>query len=156
DALGYTVISAPVAGYIGRIPFKMGSLVGMATPQPLTVLSEIRNVFAYFSLSENDFIAFKNRVEGTSMAEKISHLPPVELVLSDGSTYAEKGTVEIVSGQFDNRTGTITFRAVFPNGDGLLRSGNTGKIRMPHVSPSVILVPQEATFERQDKVFVFA
>ncbi len=154
--LSYTVISAPVAGYIGRIPFKMGSLVGTAIPEPLTVLSEIRNVFAYFSLSENDFIAFKNRVQGTSMAEKISQLPPVELVLSDGSIYAEKGTVEVVSGQFDNRTGTITFRAVFPNDDGLLRSGNTGKIRMPHVSPSVILVPQEATFELQDKVFVFA
>src|SRR5690606_12467984 len=154
--LSYTVISAPVAGYIGRIPFKMGSLVGTATPQPLTVLSEIRNVFAYFSLSENDFIAFKKRVAGTSMAEKISHLPPVELVLSDGSTYPEKGTVQLVSGQFDNRTGTITFRAVFPNEHGLLRSGNTGKIRVSHVSPSVIRIPQEATFERQDKVFVFA
>jgi len=154
--LGYTVISAPVAGYIGRIPFKMGSLVGTATPQPLTVLSEIRNVFAYFSLSENDFIGFKNRVAGSTIADKISHLPPVELMLSDGSTYAQKGKVEVVSGQFDDRTGTITFRAVFPNEEGLLRSGNTGKIRIPNVSQSVILVPQEATFELQDKVFVFA
>ena len=154
--LGYTVISAPVSGYIGRIPFKMGSLVGTATPEPLTVLSEIRNVFAYFSLSENDFIGFKNRVEGSTIADKIGHLPPVELVLSDGSTYPQKGKVEVVSGQFDNRTGTITFRAVFPNEAGLLRSGNTGKIRIPDVSPSVILIPQEATFELQDKVFVFA
>jgi len=154
--LGYTVISAPVAGYIGRIPFKMGSLVGTTAPEPLTVLSEIRNVFAYFSLSENDFIGFKNRVAGTTIADKISHLPPVELVLSDGSTYPEKGKVEIALGQFDDRTGTITFRAAFPNEEGLLRSGNTGKIRIPNVSPSVILIPQEATFELQDKVFVFA
>lgn len=154
--LGYTVISAPVSGYIGRIPFKMGSLVGTTTPEPLTVLSEIRNVFAYFSLSENDFIGFKNRVPGATIADKISQLPPVELVLSDGSTYAQKGKVELVSGQFDDRTGTITFRAVFPNEEGLLRSGNTGKIRIPNVSPSVILIPQEATFELQDKVFVFA
>jgi len=154
--LGYTVISAPVSGYIGRIPFKMGSLVGTTTPEPLTVLSEIRNVFAYFSLSENDFIGFKNRVAGTTIADKISQLPPVELVLSDGSTYAQKGKVELVSGQFDDRTGTITFRAVFPNEEGLLRSGNTGKIRIPNVSPSVILIPQEATFELKDKVFVFA
>jgi len=154
--LGYTVISAPVSGYIGRIPFKMGSLVGTTTPEPLTVLSEIRNVFAYFSLSENDFIGFKNRVAGTTIADKISQLPPVELVLSDGSTYAQKGKVELVSGQFDDRTGTITFRAAFPNEEGLLRSGNTGKIRIPNVSPSVILIPQEATFELQDKVFVFA
>lgn len=154
--LGYTVISAPVSGYIGRIPFKMGSLVGTTTPEPLTVLSEIRNVFAYFSMSENDFLSFKNRVTGNTIADKISHLPPVELVLSDGSTYAQKGKVELVSGQFDDRTGTITFRAVFPNEEGLLRSGNTGKIRIPDVSPSVILIPQEATFELQDKVFVFA
>ena len=153
--LGYTVIAAPVSGYIGRIPFKMGSLVGTSTPQPLTVLSEIRNVFAYFSLSENDFIGFKNRVAGNTIADKINNMPPVELVLSDGSTYAQKGKVEVVSGQFDDRTGTITFRAVFPNEEGLLRSGNTGKIRIPDVSPSVILVPQEATFELQDKVFVF-
>src|SRR5690606_36800031 len=71
-------------------------------------------------------------------------------------THPENETVQIVSGQFDNRTGTITFRAVFPNVDGLLRSGNTGKIRVSHVSPSAILIPQEATFERQDKVFLFA
>lgn len=154
--LGYTIIEAPVSGYIGRIPFKMGSLVGTATPEPLTVLSEVRNVFAYFSLSENDFIRFKNRVAGSTIAEKISQLPAVELVLSDGSTYTQKGKVEMVSGQFDDRTGTITFRAAFPNEDGLLRSGNTGKVRIPTVSPSVILVPQEATFELQDKVFVFA
>lgn len=154
--LGYTVIAAPSAGYIGRIPFKTGSLVSTVTPEPLTMLSEIRNVFAYFSLSENDFIDFKERVTGGTIAEKIAHLPPVELVLADGGTYARKGKVELASGQFDNHTGTISFRAVFPNDEGLLRSGNTGKIRIPHVSPSVILIPQEATFELQDKVFVFA
>lgn len=154
--LGYTVISAPVSGYIGRIPFKMGSLISTTTPEPLTVLSEIRNVLAYFSLSENDFIGFKSRVEGATIAEKIGNLPPVELVLSDGSVYAQKGKVELVTGQFDQRTGTITFRAAFPNKDGLLRSGNTGKIRIPDVSPSVLLIPQEATFELQDKVFIFA
>ncbi|MGK6351162.1 efflux RND transporter periplasmic adaptor subunit [Parapedobacter sp. DT-150] len=154
--LGYTVIAAPTAGYIGRIPFKTGSLVSTTTPEALTVLSEIRNVFVYFSLSENDFIGFKKRVQGSTIAEKITHLPPVDLVLPDGTTYAQKGKVELVSGQFDNRTGTITFRAVFPNEDGLLRSGNTGRVRIPQVSSSVMLIPQEATFEVQDKVFVFA
>src|SRR3546814_11493247 len=116
----------------------MCSLVGTATPEPLTVLSEIRNVFAYFSLSENDFIAFKKRVAGTSMAEKISHLPPVELVLSDGSTYPEKGTVQLVSCQFDSRTGTIPLRAVFPHADATLPSGHTGQIHVSHVSPTLI------------------
>lgn len=154
--LGYTVIAAPADGYIGRIPFKTGSLVGTANPEPLTVLSDIREIVAYFSLSENDFIAFTGRVPGTTIAEKIAQLPPVTLVLADGNTYAHAGKVEMVSGQFDARTSTISFRAVFPNPDGLLRSGNTGKIRLPRHSSGVITVPQESTFELQDKVFVFA
>ena len=83
-------------------------------------------------------------------------MPPVELVLSDGSIYKQKGKVQMVTGQFDNSTGAISFRASFPNTDRLLRSGNTGKIRIPKVLTNALVVPQEATFEIQDKVFVFA
>ena len=136
------------------IPFKTGSLVGMSTPEPLTVLSEIKDVYAYFSLSENDFIQFKNQYSGNSIEEKIKQLPPVELVLADGTTYPKKGKVQTVSGQFNN-TGAISFRASFQNTDGLLRSGNTGKIRVPKILSSAIAVPQEATYEMQDKTFVF-
>ena len=153
--LDYTLITAPANGYIGRIPFKTGSLVTTVNPEALTVLSEIKNVLVYFSLSENDFIQFKNEFSGKSIEEKIKQLPPVELLLADGSLYPHKGKVEMVSGQFDISKGSISFRASFPNNEGLLRSGNTGKIRLPHVLPSVIQVPQEATYEIQDKVFVF-
>ena len=83
-------------------------------------------------------------------------MPPVDLVLPDGSIYSQKGKVQTVAGQFDNRIGAISFRAVFPNADRLLRSGNTGKVRIAQFLDSVIIVPQEATFEIQDKVFVFA
>lgn len=153
--LGYTRIKAPVEGYIGRIPFKAGSLVGLSTPQALTVISEITNIYAYFSLSEPDFIRFKNQFEGKTIEEKIKQMPEVELVLADNSLYSEKGKVELVSGQFDNRMGTISFRSTFKNTDGLLRSGNTGKIRISRPIPSAMLIPQEATYELQDKVFVF-
>lgn len=154
--LGYALIKAPVAGYIARIPHKTGSFVSTSTVEPLTVLSEIKEVYAYFSLSENDFLLFKSQFAGNTIEEKIKKMPPVELVLSDGSIYKQKGKVQMVTGQFDNNTGSISFRASFSNTDRLLRSGNTGKIRIPKVLTNALVVPQEATFEIQDKVFVFA
>jgi len=153
--LGYTTITALVDGYIGRIPYKIGSLVSRTSPEPLTVLSEIQSVYAYFSLSENDFIQFKEHFPGKTVEEKLQQMPPVQLVLPDNTIYAEKGTVEIADGQFNKTMGTISFRAIFPNVNGLLRSGNTGKIRVPQTVSAALIVPQEATYEIQDKVFVF-
>lgn len=154
-SLGYTVIKAPVDGYVGRIPYKTGSLVGVSTPDALTVLSEVKEVYAYFSLSEKDFLAFENKYPGKTVQEKLKQLPPVELVLADNSVYPHKGRVETVTGQFNNAVGAISFRAAFPNDAGLLRSGNTGKIRWPQAFTDALLIPQEATFELQDKTFVF-
>ncbi|HEU4633682.1 MAG TPA: efflux RND transporter periplasmic adaptor subunit, partial [Flavisolibacter sp.] len=96
--LGYTVIHAPADGYIGRIPFKTGSLVGVTTTEALTVLSDIKEVYAYFSLSENDFLRFKNRYAGNTIEEKVKNMPPVELVLADGTVYPQKGKVQTVAG----------------------------------------------------------
>ena len=154
--VGYTLIKAPVDGYIGRIPHKTGSLVGRTTSEALTVISEIKEVYAYFSLSENDFLRFKNQFSGNTIEEKIKKMAPVELVLPDGSVYAEKGKVQTVAGQFDNSVGAISFRAAFPNTERLLRSGNTGKVRIVQLLSNALIVPQEATYEIQDKVFVFA
>ena len=154
--LGYTSITAPASGYIGRIPYKTGSLVGRSTTDPLTVLSETKDVRAYFSMSELNFQQFKEQFPGNTIAEKIKQMPPVELVLATDSVYAQKGKVELAEGQFDKTTGTINFRATFPNAQGLLRSGNTGKIRLVRNLGSSIVIPQEATFELQDKIFVYA
>lgn len=153
--LGYTTIYAPVEGYVGRIPFRTGSLVGVSTPTPLTVVSAVRDIYAYFSFSEKDFLAFTQQFTGKTVEEKIKQLPAVELVMADESIYPLKGKVETVSGQFNNSSGTISFRAVFQNTDGLLRSGNTGRIRIPHAMSAALPIPQESTFELQDKVFVF-
>jgi membrane fusion protein (multidrug efflux system) len=153
--LGYTLITAPADGYVGRIPMKTGSLVGLSTPQPLTVLSEISTIYAYFSLSEHDFLRFKEQYPGTAIEDKIRKMAPVDLVLADNTVYPLKGKVEVVSGQFNNTTGSIAFRAAFPNKEGALRSGNTGKIRLPLPMIQALVVPQDATYELQDKVFVF-
>jgi membrane fusion protein, multidrug efflux system len=153
--LGYTLIKAPVSGYIGRIPFKTGALVGKGEAQALTVLSDVKDVYAYFSMSEADFLQWSDKASGKTIADKVKSLPPVELQLADKSIYANKGRVELMEGQFDKNTGTISFRATFPNPEGLLRTGSTGKVRIPQQSSGLIPVPQASTYELQDKVFVF-
>lgn len=154
--LGYTKIKAPSSGYIGRLPKKQGSLVSPSDPEALTQLSNVNQVYAYFSLSENDFINFNANYEGNSVADRISHLPAVSLVLADQSLYPVQGKIDMINGQFDKTTGAITLRAVFANSKGILRSGNTGKIRLGLSHANTILVPQSATVEMQDKIFVFA
>ncbi|WP_420148839.1 efflux RND transporter periplasmic adaptor subunit [Spirosoma sp.] len=154
--LNRTLITSPASGYIGRLPYKAGSLVGRTELQPLTTVSDIHEIYAYFSMGEVDFLRFTQQASGGSLDDKIRKLPPVDLVLADGKAYAQKGRIEMVSGQFDKTMGAISFRAVFPNAQGLLRSGITGRVRIPEQHPSAVVVPQEATFERQDRVFVFA
>jgi membrane fusion protein, multidrug efflux system len=154
--VGYTTVKAPADGYVGRIPMKTGSLVGRTTADALTVVSDIKEVYAYFSMSENDFLKFKSQFAGNTIEEKIKKMAPVELVLPDGTVYAQKGKVQNVAGQFDNSVGAISFRAVFPNSDRLLRSGNTGKVRIAQLLGDAVVVPQEATYEIQDKILVFA
>jgi membrane fusion protein (multidrug efflux system) len=153
--LGWTVVKAPVSGYIGRIPFKTGALVGKGETQALTVVSDVKEVYAYFSMSEKDFLEFTAEAAGKTIAEKIKGMPPVELQLADKSIYGAKGKVELMEGQFDKNMGTIQFRAVFPNGEGLLRTGSTGKIRIPQASGNTLAVPQQSTYDVQDKIFVY-
>ena len=153
--LGYTNVKATVSGYIGRIPKKQGSLVSPADQAALTQLSDIHEVHVYFSLAENDFNSFNANYPGKTPADRISHLPAVELLLSDNTTYPVKGKIDMIDGQFDKNTGAITLRATFKNANGILRSGNTGKIRLGLQHPDAILIPQVATIEMQDKVFVF-
>lgn len=153
--LGYTLIKAPVSGYIGRIPFKAGALVGKGEAQPLTIVSDVKAVYAYFGMSENDFLKFTNQYPGKTIDEKIKQLPPVELELADKSIYASKGKIELMEGQFDRSIGAITFRATFPNAERLLRSGITGKVRIPQANTGLLPVPQTSTYEIQDRIFVF-
>lgn len=153
--LGYTLIKAPVSGYIGRLPKKQGSLVSPADPIALTNLSDVHEVHVYFSLGEADFINFKAKYPSATTAGNLKNLAAVSLVLSDNSVYAQQGKIDMIDGQFDKNTGSITLRASFPNASGLLRSGNTGKVRLSLEHQNAMLVPQSATVEVQDKVFVY-
>ncbi|MBC8033063.1 MAG: efflux RND transporter periplasmic adaptor subunit [Chitinophagaceae bacterium] len=153
--VGFTLIKAPVNGYIGRLPKKTGSLSTRNDPEALTTLSNVEEVYAYFTMGETDFISFKERYTGNSIDEKIRKLPAVSLVLADNSEHTQKGKIDMVDGQFNKNTGAITLRAVFPNPNGLLRSGNTGKVRLSQQYDLALLIPQASTIELQDKIFVY-
>ncbi|WP_299288584.1 efflux RND transporter periplasmic adaptor subunit [uncultured Mucilaginibacter sp.] len=154
--LGYTLIKAPVSGYIGRLLKKQGSLVAPQDVDALTQLSDVHNVHVYFSLGEKDFVSFKEQYPGETLKDKLKRLPPVSLLLADGSEYVRQGKIDVIDGQFDKTTGAITVRASFSNPQGLLRSGNTGKVRLSLQHTDAIIIPESATIEMQDKVFVFA
>lgn len=154
--LEYTKLRAPVSGYIGRLNKKLGSLIGANDPMPVTLLSDIHEVHVYFSLSESDFISFKSLYRGKTIDEKLKNLPLARLVLADNSIYDLPGHIDMVDGQFDRNTGAVTLRATFANPGKILRSGNTGKVRLSLIHHNTTVIPQEATIELQDKVFVFA
>jgi len=153
--LGYTLITAPVSGYVGRLPKKQGSLISRTDPIALTTISDVKDIYAYFSLSESDFIKFKSNYAGNTLNDKIRSLPPVALVLADNSVYEQQGHITMVDGQFDKTTGAITLRATFPNAQGTLRTGNTGKVRLAMQHNDALVVPTAATMEVQDKVYVY-
>lgn len=153
--LGYTLIKAPVTGYVGRLPKKQGSLVSVGDAVPLTQLSDTHEVRVYFSLSEDDFSNFNAKYPGKTVAEKLKNVPGVSLALADNAVYPQEGKIDMIDGQFDKQTGSISLRATFPNAQGVLRSGNTGKIRLSLQHADAILVPQSSTVEVQDKTFVF-
>ncbi len=151
-SLGFTTIRAPVSGFMGRIPKSIGNLVKKTDEKPLTVLSNVEDVYVYFSMSESDYLYYE-RMKGDSTSRKMN--TEVKLVLSDGSEYERAGNINANSGQIDKSTGSINLRAKFDNPDTLLRSGSTGKIIMEQIYPNAILIPQGATTSIQDKKFVF-
>ncbi|MGF7037407.1 efflux RND transporter periplasmic adaptor subunit [Mucilaginibacter lappiensis] len=153
--VGYTLIKAPVSGYIGRLEKKQGSLVGPQDATSLTQLSDVHDVHVYFALGEKDFVNFKEQYPGQTLTDKLKQLPSVSLLLADGTEYTKQGKIDMIDGQFDKNTGAITVRATFANQQGLLRSGNTGKVRLSLEHKDALIIPESATVDMQDKVFVF-
>lgn len=152
--LAYTQVVAPSDGVIGSIPNREGSLASPSMVQPLTTVSDNNDVYAYFALNEKDILSLTNGGE-ISLADRIKAMPEVTLRLADGTIYPLKGKVATVSGVIDNTTGTATVRALFDNPNGMLRSGSTGQIMIPTVQEAVLIIPQKATFEIQDRKFVY-
>jgi len=144
--LAYTDISAPFDGTVSRMMYKTGSLV---TPNDLlTNISDVSEMFAYFKLSEQDYLQFI-KSDHSTLSDS------VHLILPDGSFYAHKGKIETAGSDFDRGTGSIAFRARFPNPDGLLKHGISGKVQLTDKMTQVLMVPQKATFEILDFIYVY-
>ena len=152
--LDYTEVVAPSDGVVGTIPNREGSLASPSSVQPLTTVSDISEVYAYFSFNEKDVIKMTQSGSRT-LNEAIKEMPEVYLQLSDGSRYALPGKVFTVSGVLDGSTGTASVRALFKNTNKMLRSGLTGEILVPQPSNDLLIIPQKATYEIQDRVYVY-
>lgn len=153
--LGYTIIRSPESGLIGTFPYKIGALVSSNSSEALTTLSNIESVFAYFSWSEKKLLDFLSSTKGLTMTDKLSNLPPATLILANGAEYPEKGKIEMASGLISTETGAATFKGIFPNTNGLIRSGASAIISIPEQIDSVLVIPQSATYELQDKRFIY-
>jgi len=153
--VGYTQVKSPVDGVVGTIPYRVGSYVNSATAQPLTRVSDISVIQAYFSIGEKQQLNLMADLEGTTFEEKINHLPEVNLILSNGRKYEELGKIKSFSGLINPKTGAFSVRADFPNASGMLRSGGSAIVQIPQVVENAILIPQKASFELQDKRMVY-
>lgn len=146
----FALIKAPVSGYIGRIPKRIGNLVTPADVQPLTTLADINTLFVYFSMSEAEYIGFRK-----DLAKDPGIADHIKLIIADGSTYNQVGKLETASGNIDPATGSITLKAVFSNPDKLLRSGGSARVVINQKMESVLSVPMASVKDIQDRFFVF-
>jgi membrane fusion protein (multidrug efflux system) len=153
--VGYTLITSPANGIISSLPYKKGSLVSGTSASALTTISVDKDVFAYFALNEKEILELSRNVTGNSLQEKLKQLPAVDLVLADGTVYSHKGKIETASGLLTTETGSTNLRATFPNPETLLRSGASAIVRVPRTINAAIIIPQNATYELQDKRMVY-
>jgi len=153
--IGYATVKSPVDGYVGSIRLRQGTLVGPNDTTPLTTVSDIEQVYAYFSMNESDYLNFIQSTEGDTRQEKVNNFPEVSLVLTNGETYEEKGKIQTVTGQVNQNTGTVSFRAIFDNPNQLISNGNSGTIKIPITYEDATVVPQNSTFEQQGKVLAY-
>lgn len=151
--LSYTEVASPSDGIVGNIPYREGSLVSPSIQVPLTVVSNIKEMYVYFSMTEKQLLSLVR--EGGTMQEILGRMPAVQLELADGTLYPDSGKIETVSGVIEQSTGAASMRATFPNDKNLLRSGGTGTILIPYVEEAALVIPQKATVEIQDKKFVY-
>lgn len=151
--LSYTLVKSPVDGVVGTLPFRVGTLVSPSDATPMTSVSDNSEMYVYFSLSESQVLSLKRQYGALENA--LQEMPLVDLQLSDGTVYSEKGRIEAISGIIDPTTGSVTIRAKFPNKRRLLLSGGSGTIILPHRQEGCVVIPQYATFEVQDKVYAY-
>lgn len=153
ENLSFCTVKSPTTGVVGSLPYKVGALVGSTMNPAFTTVSNGSHVDVYFSLNEKEMMQLIR--ESGSLQAAIAKMPALKLQLADGTIYGSEGKVVKASGIIDPVTGTTSLIAAFPNPQRLIKSGGSGKVIMPYVSSNVIIIPQDATVEVQDKHFVY-
>lgn len=151
--LSFTQVTSPSDGVINTIPYRLGALVSPSIPTPMTTVSEIGDVYVYFSMTEKELLEMTKT--GGTIKEEIGKIPTVKLQLIDGTIYGIEGKVDAITGVINQSTGSVSIRAIFPNKENILRSGGTANVIIPYNMKNVISIPQSATVEIQDKKFVY-
>ncbi|MFI3268655.1 MAG: efflux RND transporter periplasmic adaptor subunit [Rikenellaceae bacterium] len=151
--LDFTVIKSPSNGVVGKLPYRQGALVSASLAQALTTVSDNSEMYVYFSMNEKQVLDLVD--EYGAIDSVIVNMPEVELELINGTTYAEKGKLESISGVIDNGTGAVSMRVVFPNDNQRLISGGAGNIIIHKTYNDAIVIPKAATVEIQNKTFVY-
>ncbi|MDV7137798.1 efflux RND transporter periplasmic adaptor subunit [Maribacter sp. TH_r10] len=154
--INYSRITSPVDGFIGEIPYKTGALVSSAMANPLTTVSDISEVRAYFSLSEKELLKFKESIPTSSKNQfDFEKANDVKLVMINGKEYSEPGKIAMVNTIINSTTGSATARVDFKNPNNLLTSGSTGKIKIPYLYKDSFEIPQAATIDLQGNKLIF-
>lgn len=151
--LSYTVVKSPVDGVSGMIPYRVGALVDAGISTPLTTVSDDAEMYVYFSLTESQVLSLTRQYGSPEKAMR--QMPAVQLRLSDGQMYGHEGRIDAISGTTDTGTGAVSLRATFPNPERMLRNGGSVTLILPYRRDSVLVIPQEATYEIQDKIFAY-
>ena len=151
--LSYTEVRSPVNGVASMIPYRVGALVNSSIAQPLVTVSDDSRVYAYFSMAENQMLDMVQQYG--SLNNAIKQMPEVELIMSNGEKYEHTGKINAISGTISESTGAVSIRAVFNNRNHLLRNGGSGTIIIPMTLQNCMVIPQSATYELQDRVFVY-
>lgn len=151
--LSYTEVRSPVNGVASMIPYRVGALVNSSITQPLVTVSDDSRVYAYFSMAENQMLDMVQQYG--SLNNAIKQMPEVELIMSNGQIYEHKGRINAISGTISESTGSVSIRAVFNNRNHLLRNGGSGNIIIPSEFKNCIVIPKTATYELQDRIFVY-
>ena len=151
--LDFCTVKSPSDGVIGTFPYRIGALVSPSISEPLTTDSEIGDMYVYFSMTEKQLLDL-TRAGGT-LKEQLEKMPAVKLQLADGTMYDAEGKIDAVSGVIDQTTGSVSMRAIFKYKQNILRSGGMANVVLPYTMSEIILIPQTATQEIQDKKFVY-
>lgn len=153
--IDYAFLRSPVTGVVGAIDLRNGSLVSPSSQNPMTTITKIDSVYVYFSMNEKNFLEFTHKYPGSRPEEKLAQFPKVNLVLPNDSMYTHQGRIDTYSGNVKTTTGSVRFRAIFPNPKYLLRDGNSAMVEIPRQYSDVVAIPEMCTYEMQGYTMVY-